>query len=547
LLPVLTEVQVNRAGRSDPDTYTYEQAMASPYREQFIAAMLREIRELEAHGTWDEVYQSEAGAKIVPTTWTFKIKRKPDNSIDKHKGRFCIRGDLESDRKEDTTFAPLAAWSTIRIVLILAVILGWFTCTCDFSNAFVQAKIDKPTWIHLPRGFKSTLPGRACLSLNRSLYGSSISPRLWYEHLSRVLVENLEFSKSDYDPCLFYKKDMMVALYCDDCCIACAHEEIAEQLVTDLNKHNLKLTKEDSLESFLGIKFERDSTGAIHMTQPGLIEKIVETMDMKGCKPMWTPAAPECLGKDPEGAPMDEDWNYASVVGMLLYLSTNTRPDIAFAVSQVGRFTNDPKESHAKAVKRIVRYLAATKDKGTIVQPTGKLDLEAFVDSDFGGLYGRDPDRDPSSAKSRMGYIVKLSGCPLIWKSQLLPEITISTLESEYSSCSLCLRAVLPLRRLLIDLAKGIGLPDSHTSAIHARVFQDNNGALAVINNERLTSRTKYFHLKWHHFWGHSTANGGTGEFTAVRVETSLQDADYLTKGLPRSPHEENRYRVQGW
>ena len=85
---------------------------------------------------------------------------------------------------------------------------------------------------------------------------------------------------------------------------------------------------------------------------------------------------------------MDEAWNYRSIVGMLLYLSTNTRPDITFAVSQVARFSHSPK----KRVNTIVRYLHKTADKGTIVNLTGDLSLDCYVDADFAGLYGRDPE-----------------------------------------------------------------------------------------------------------------------------------------------------------
>ena len=77
---------------------------------------------------------------------------------------------------------------------------------------------------------------------------------------------------------------------------------------------------------------------------------------------------------------------------MLLYLSTNTRPDISFAVSQVARFTSAPKQSHASAVKTIVRYLKRTYDKGLIVIPDGTLNLTCYVDADFAGLYRREPD-----------------------------------------------------------------------------------------------------------------------------------------------------------
>jgi hypothetical protein len=72
-------------------------------------------------------------------------------------------------------------------------------------------------------------------------------------------------------------------------------------------------------------------------------------------------------------------------------------PNIAFAVSQAARFSNDPKQSHASAVKTIVRYLVGTKDKGTIVTPTKKLDIKLYVNVDFAGLFKKEPDTDRNS------------------------------------------------------------------------------------------------------------------------------------------------------
>ena len=77
---------------------------------------------------------------------------------------------------------------------------------------------------------------------------------------------------------------------------------------------------------------------------------------------------------------------------MMLYLSMNTCPDITFAVSQVACFCSAPKKSYTSAVKTIVWYLAATKDQGTIMRPTGELNVDAFCDADFTGLHGREPD-----------------------------------------------------------------------------------------------------------------------------------------------------------
>ena len=87
-------------------------------------------------------------------------------------------------------------------------------------------------------------------------------------------------------------------------------------------------------------------------------------------------------------------------MGVLLHLSNNTRPDISFAVSQVARFTHNPKESHASAVKSILRCLARTKDKGLIVTLDGTTDVTCHVDADFVGLHGEEPQEPPESAKS---------------------------------------------------------------------------------------------------------------------------------------------------
>jgi hypothetical protein len=233
---------------------------------------------------------------------------------------------------------------------------------------------------------------------------------------------------------------------------------------------------------------------------------------------------------------------------MLQYLAMNTRPDISFAVSQVSRFTHAPKKSHGIAVKTIVRYLKRTADKGTYLdQSTYEnakcLELECFVDADFAGLYKQDPDESPSSAKSRTGYIIRLAGAPLVWKSKLQTEISLSTLESEYSSLSQAMRQLIPLRLLIIELLTIVDNEETLTSSISCTVFEDNNGALALATNQRITARTKYFHVKWHHFWNAVT----TGDIKVVKVSTKDQLADYFTKGLPREVFEYIRNLVQGW
>ena len=66
------------------------------------------------------------------------------------------------------------------------------------------------------------------------------------------------------------------------------------------------------------------------------------------------------LHKDKNGPLCKQEWSYRSLIGMLNYLTSSSRTDIAFAVHQDARFCSDPKLIHEQAVKRIVRYLKGT-------------------------------------------------------------------------------------------------------------------------------------------------------------------------------------------
>ena len=491
-----------KAAISDPDTLTYDQAMADTANvSAWRSAAAKEIVSLERNATWIEVTTDTAKTKILPGTWVFQRKRTPDGEISKYKARYCVRGDMEEGDPE--TYAPVVAWSSVRLFLILAITLSWETCSIDFSSAFVQAKLEEPVWIHLPRGFRLEKQSSICLQLVKSLFGLSVAPRLWYKHVVAARLQ-LGFKLSATDQCFLYRPTIIIVLYVDDLGIAYSNSDDVEAFFANLANMGFEFTREGSFTNFLGIKFERDeANNTVTLTQKGLIQKIIAATGMEDCNPNWTPATQLALGIDPDGEPTNETWSYPSIVGMLLYLSTNTRIDISFAVSQVARFNHSPKKSHATAVKTIVRYLHQTSDKGTIITPSGDLSLDCYVDANFAGLFGRNPDREPSSVKSRTGYLITLGNAPIIWKSQLQTEISLSTLESEYSALSTSMRALLPLLALLKEVIKALLLPYDYRASIRARVFEDNNGALLLATSQRLTNRTKYFLVKRHFFWSY--------------------------------------------
>jgi hypothetical protein len=180
---------------------------------------------------------------------------------------------------------------------------------------------------------------------------------------------------------------------------------------------------------------------------------------------------------------------------------------------------------------------------GTITTRTGTLALDCYVDAAFAGLCRRDPDSEPTAVKSRTGFIITLGGAPLIWKSQLQSSIALSTMEAEYTALSQCLRTVIPLRELLLEVSTAVGVSPALRATIHARAFEDNQGAFLLATNQQLTARTKYYLVKWHHFWGHVK----DGIIEVCKVATEDQRADGHTKGLVRNIFERIRKLNQGW
>jgi len=115
---------------------------------------------------------------------------------------------------------------------------------------------------------------------------------------------------------------------------------------------------------------------------------------------------------------------YSSVVGSLMYAMVCTRPDIAYVVSMVSRFLNQPQKEHWKAVKRIFRYLKGTTDVGLIYGSHSDCCLTGYSDANFAA--------DLVKRRSLIGYAYTLGGCLVSWKATLQPSVALSTTEAEF-------------------------------------------------------------------------------------------------------------------
>jgi histone deacetylase 1/2 len=537
----------------DPDLPSLREGLNGPHAEAFWKAMDKEIEGLEKLGTWELVPRSSVpkGVRTVPGTWALKIKRYPDGRLHKHKARWCIMGNLMTKgiHYDGDAYTPLVGWPTIRAGLVLAASNGWVSRQVDFTNAFCQAPQEGELYVEMPQYYRpaSNVKNQdMVLRMKKSLYGQVNSPKLFYQHLSKGM-RQLGFEPADSDPCLFIHKQhqIMVFNYCDDQIWVSPDNKLIEKYVTKLQElgYALTLEKEGDMFAFLGIDFKRQGS-TIKLTQKGLIEKVIKYTGLDTSKPQSTPAAREPLGSDKQGPGFAEDWSYPAAVGMLLYISSNTRPDIQFAVHQAARHSHNPKQSHARAVKRIVRYLVGTADKGIEFVPDLSKGLDCMVDADFAGLYGYEDEQDPVSVRSRTGYVLSLFGCPILWSSKLQVEQTLSSTAAEYVAFSMAMRDLLPTKALLKEIGSKLHLKIATGSHVRSTIFEDNQGTLSLVNVPKMSPRNKYLALKYHFFRSHIGEDKG---IVAKYIKTTEQHADIFTKGLPEQQFRHLRKLLQGW
>ena len=140
----------------DSDTPNMGEAMKGPYRKDFLEDMGKYIYELESHDTWNVIDRTSLPEEvnILPLTWAFNIKRYPDDRLRKFKARFCAIGEKQFEGIDYVEkYDPVFSWSTVRMMMRVALNQNWKTRQVDSTNDFIQAKIKEYVYITLPHGF----------------------------------------------------------------------------------------------------------------------------------------------------------------------------------------------------------------------------------------------------------------------------------------------------------------------------------------------------------------------------------------------------------
>ncbi|GJV19018.1 NB-ARC domains-containing protein [Tanacetum coccineum] len=136
---------------------------------------------------------------------------------------------------------------------------------------------------------------------------------------------------------------------------------------------------------------------------------------------------------------------YSRIIGMLMYLMTGTRPDLAYAVSRLSRYTSNPSYAHWKAITRVLHYLRYSRDYG-LYYDKHHVVIKGYSDANW--------ISDIKDSRSTSGYVFTLGGAAISWKSSKQTVIAKSTMESEFIALDKCGEEAEWLRRFVEDIPR---------------------------------------------------------------------------------------------
>ena len=174
--------------------------------------------------------------------------------------------------------------------------------------------------------------------------------------------------------------------------------------------------------------------------------------------------------------------SYARLLGELQWVANVTRPDIAYAVNKLAAYTANPSLQHVGALKRILHYLARTKNLGITYSENPDRDQLSTPSLFYG--YADAAYANSDDLKSTSGYVFLASGGVITWRSKKQTTQALSSTEAEYIALSEAGRELCWLRSLYSKL----GFPQNLPTILRG----DNNGSIAMVKNPQFHQRSKH-------------------------------------------------------
>ena len=540
---------------------TAKEAMETPEWQEWEAAINKELQCIREKGVY-EVRKIPPGRKAIPTKLVFKIKLKSDGSIDKFKCRCVALGFLQRaglDFDPNGTYSPMSDPSTTRSILSIGNALNLNIDHCDVETAYLYGVLpEKERFYCLPPAGFELPPGYGWYML-RGLYGTRQGGAVWSKTFRQWMKEKQpQFQEAGFERCVYVFREhpdgkpvdlneprgiklepderlIILVMNTDDMLIA--YTDSAREMVDEFERTlnlSYKTTPRVPLEYYVGMHIVRDREK--RLLSIDVRRHIYEFIRSMGLDPdnsasVSTPLDPnETWSK--RDCPDKLDTNLRERVlrahGKLIHMAIWARPDLAHAVSLLGRYIHNPSQKHWDAYVRIARYLIKTKDFRIVYgsHDTHGLVLYGFSDSDWAA--------DLDDRKSTGAYVFFLDGAACSWKVKLSSTALLSSQESEYVAGSEATKEAKNLRMLLEHLGFGDPRPTD--------IYIDNKGAIIMGHHPSNKAATRHVDMRIHFMRQHVEL----GTINTPFCPTFDMVADFMTKATPKATHERHMSRTMG-
>lgn len=492
---------------------TYKQAVSCKYAKEWKAAMQEELDAINVNNTW-VLCDLPPGRKAVGSKWVFKLKMDGSGNIIRRKARLVAQGFSQKYGVDyDEVFAPVVRSSTFRLLLSVAGVQGYQVNQFDIKSAFLNGNLNEEIYMKQPTGFEK---GEKVYRLKKSLYGLKQAARVWNQTLHDELMKN-GCRQSETDKCLYILEDKKFICYLlvhvDDMLVAYNNKSLMNKLMSSIGK-KFEMKDLGPAKRFLEIDIAKDKEGNFTLSQEKYIEKILNETGLSDAKISQYPLDTGYF-KIENSDFLDSNEEYRKIIGMLLYLTSHTRPDISAAVSILSQRVTRPRLVDLNEAKRVLRYLKGTKSLKLMMSDKfcGEK-LYAFSDANWA--------EDREDRKSNSGYYCSVNGGAISWSCRKQDMVTLSSTEAEFVALSETCKEISWLRRIVNDFK--IEKEASTT------IYTDSQSALAMINNQKFSNRTKHIDTRYHYI-----RDKVMNKEVKLKYESTEKNiADMMTKPLGR-------------
>src|SRR6266852_5279991 len=391
----------------------------------------------------------------------------------------------------------------------------------DVKGAYLNRTLKETIYMRQPKGFADG-SGRVCC-LKKTLYGLKQSGLEWNTEFDNKMRAK-GYKRLRADPCVYTRSNTettaIITVWVDDLLLFAESEKTMEDIKRDI-RTEWETTDLGEPSKIVGIEISM-SPGKVIISQKQSIQRILEKHGLADANSALMPLDPGTkILPNPDGN--EGNWSnfYAQLIGELQFVANSTRPDIAYAVNRLASYTANPSMQHVAALKRVLRYLAGTRDLEITYKhaPESPESFEGYADTAY---------RNRDDGKSITGYVFVAAGGAITWRSNKQSVTAISTTEAEYIALWESGKEASWLRNLYNEL----GLTQQKPTMLNS----NSTGVVSIAKDPLFHKRTKHIDSKYH--WVQEKVQAG--RFEVEYLPTTEQPADVLTKVLPCAAHEKH-------